>query len=272
MTKPIRAYKAFNQDLTCREFQYEIGKSYKMKGKPVLCERGFHACLELHDVLRYYPVENKPRICEVEILGDISKDDYKVATNKIKIVRELTKKELVDVAIQYIHTNHKAKQMLLAYVLVRYSSVTLSDEDLFDLPWWIQSILAEFGSNKLRKQLVNSPHVHVKTNLVYFGTDEIVEQLLATKNFQIRQRVAFSGKRKHRRLLVNDPSREIRILVVYHGTSKDIDAILEHETDKEVLFRIRNQGTPKQKKSAEQKLLKYHNINVKEGVNYYEGL
>lgn len=26
MTKPIRAYKAFNQDLTCREFQYEIGK------------------------------------------------------------------------------------------------------------------------------------------------------------------------------------------------------------------------------------------------------
>ena len=132
--------------------------------------------------------------------------------------------------------------------------------------------LREFGSNKLRKQLVNSPHVHVKADLVYFGTDEIVEELLATKNFQIRQRIAFSGKRKHRRLLVNDPSPQIRILVVYHGTSKDIDAILEHETDKEVLFRIRNQGNAKQKKLAKQKLKQYHNIDVQEGVNYYEGL
>ena len=268
----MKAYKAFYPDMTCRGFQYEIGHTYAMEEEPIKCERGFHACLELHDVLRYYPVEDKPRICEVEILGDISKDDYKIATNKIKIVRELTKKEIVDVAIQYIHTNHKVKQMLLAYVLVKYPSVTLSDEDLFALPWWIQSVLVEFGSNKLRKQLVNSPHVHVKADLVYFGTDEIVEQLLATKNFQIRQRIAFSGKRKHRRLLVNDPSPEIRILVVYHGTSKDIDAILEHEIDKEVLFRIRNQGNAKQKKLAEQRLLKYCNINVKEGVNYYEGL
>ena len=150
--------------------------------------------------------------------------------------------------------------------------MTLSDEDLFALPSWIQSILVECGSNKLRKQLVNSPHTYVKADLVYYGTDEIVEELLTTKNWQVRQCVAFSGKRKHRHLLVNDPAPQIRILVVYHGTSKDIDAILEHETDKDILFRIRHKGNSKQKKLAEQKLLKYHNINVKEEVNYYEGL
>ena len=28
----IRAYKAFNSDLTCRDFQYEVGKEYNHKG------------------------------------------------------------------------------------------------------------------------------------------------------------------------------------------------------------------------------------------------
>ena len=40
----MKAYKAFNTDLTCRGFQYEIGKTYTMDEKPVPYVSGFYAC------------------------------------------------------------------------------------------------------------------------------------------------------------------------------------------------------------------------------------
>ena len=50
----MKAYKAFNPDMTCRGFQYEIGKTYEIQGEPIMCARGFHACLNLETVFRYY--------------------------------------------------------------------------------------------------------------------------------------------------------------------------------------------------------------------------
>ena len=38
----IKAYKAFNSDLTCRGFQYEVGKEYHHKGYLEMCSSGFH--------------------------------------------------------------------------------------------------------------------------------------------------------------------------------------------------------------------------------------
>ena len=38
-----KAYKGFNADMTCREFQYEEGKTYEFEGEPELCKCGFHA-------------------------------------------------------------------------------------------------------------------------------------------------------------------------------------------------------------------------------------
>ena len=62
----IRAYKAFNSDLTCIGFQYEVGKEYQHKGKLELCESGFHACLKLVDCFRFYPFrEAETRVAEV---------------------------------------------------------------------------------------------------------------------------------------------------------------------------------------------------------------
>ena len=40
--KSILAYKVFNSDWTCRGFQYEVGKTYSIKGEPVMCKSGFH--------------------------------------------------------------------------------------------------------------------------------------------------------------------------------------------------------------------------------------
>lgn len=83
-------YKAFNQDLTCRGFQYEIGKTYSIEGLPVLCEKGFHFCKNIKDTYRYYPMKESIRICKVEAIGEIvTDDDIKYCTNKIKILEEI---------------------------------------------------------------------------------------------------------------------------------------------------------------------------------------
>ena len=31
----MKAYKAFNPDMTCRGFQYEIGKTFEIKEEPI---------------------------------------------------------------------------------------------------------------------------------------------------------------------------------------------------------------------------------------------
>ena len=50
----VIAYKGMKSDMSCKGFQYEIGRSYKTD-KVELCECGFHACLNPIDVLYYYP-------------------------------------------------------------------------------------------------------------------------------------------------------------------------------------------------------------------------
>lgn len=87
----MKGYKAFDSDLTCRNFKYEIGHTYEMEGKPVICEKGFHFCKSIADTYKYYPGSDSTRICEVEALGDVVTDDnIKFCTNKIRIVREIT--------------------------------------------------------------------------------------------------------------------------------------------------------------------------------------
>jgi hypothetical protein len=47
-------YKAFNNDFSCRGFQYEIGKEYEITEKPVRCTKmGFHSCKQPLDVFKY---------------------------------------------------------------------------------------------------------------------------------------------------------------------------------------------------------------------------
>lgn len=64
----ITAFKAFNEDFTCRDFQYEVGKSYHIDGEIEICKRGFHACKNPLDIFEYYPIFNT-RIAIVKLWG-----------------------------------------------------------------------------------------------------------------------------------------------------------------------------------------------------------
>ena len=93
-----KAYKVFNSDWTCRDKVYKVGKTYSMNKAPIICERGFHYCPKLINCFRYYDFDPKNKVAEVKILGEIavSPDGDKECTNKIKIVREISWHEVLD--------------------------------------------------------------------------------------------------------------------------------------------------------------------------------
>ena len=93
----MKGYKVFNGDWTCRDFKYEVGKTYEMEEAPQCCGRGFHFCTNLADCFNYYSFNTNNKVAEVEALGEIDKDndDTKHCTNKIKIVRELAWEEVL---------------------------------------------------------------------------------------------------------------------------------------------------------------------------------
>ncbi len=101
MNDVIKGYKAFHTSddggLQCRDMAYAVGGSYALGVEPELCERGFHFCRRLADC--YYWYGRDSRICEVEASGIvIDGDDGKGVTDHIRIVRELDRHEVLDLA------------------------------------------------------------------------------------------------------------------------------------------------------------------------------
>ncbi|MCF4245562.1 hypothetical protein L1Z33_11465 [Acinetobacter baumannii] len=99
----ITSYKGFDKNLQCRGFQYEIGKTFKHKGKVKACGSGFHACEYPLDVFGYYAPGELNRFAVVEQSGDLSRgnDDTKVASKSITIKAEVDIPFLVKAAIEY---------------------------------------------------------------------------------------------------------------------------------------------------------------------------
>ena len=94
----IKAYKAFDSNLTCIGFQYEVGKEYHHKGKLEMCKSGFHVCPKLVDCFNYYPFDNtKTRVAEVLVWGKVKYEDagVKLCASNIKVVRELAWSEVL---------------------------------------------------------------------------------------------------------------------------------------------------------------------------------
>ena len=101
--KKIIAYKGFDKNLKCRDFQYEVGKEYEMDGDIKCCERGFHACESPLEVFDHYDMLNS-RFAEVEQSGEIDKeeDTTKVCSSKIKIKAELNLADIVKLGVEWI--------------------------------------------------------------------------------------------------------------------------------------------------------------------------
>ena len=99
MSEPIKGYKVFNPDWTCRNFQYEVGKTFEEDVTPKCCDRGFHFCTKASDCFNYYRFNPENKVAEVLALGmvDTESGDTKCCTNKIQIVREISWQELLTI-------------------------------------------------------------------------------------------------------------------------------------------------------------------------------
>ena len=108
---PITAYKAFDSNLQCRGFQYEIGKTYEHSGSIEICESGFHACEYPLDVLRYYAPAGS-RFALVRQSGAVVRHegDSKVASAKITIGAELHLPQLIERAIKWVFDRAKLEE------------------------------------------------------------------------------------------------------------------------------------------------------------------
>ena len=94
-------YKGFNEDLTCRGFQYEEGKTYE-EHEADLCHKGFHACEDPLDCFHYYaPCSSQFREVVLDGISDQHEDDSKVCAKKITIGARLSFSQMVKAAFEF---------------------------------------------------------------------------------------------------------------------------------------------------------------------------
>ncbi|EOX8489184.1 hypothetical protein AIT87_000323 [Salmonella enterica subsp. houtenae] len=104
MTKEIVTFKGFNKDLKCRDFQFEIGKTFHHDGKVEACGSGFHACEFPFDVFSYYSPADS-RFAETISFGITDREedgDTKIASASITIKAELTIPQFIQRGIEWI--------------------------------------------------------------------------------------------------------------------------------------------------------------------------
>src|SRR5574343_1752697 len=109
----MRGYKMMDPDMTCKGFQYEIGKEYFLENKLVICKNGFHFCKNPFDCLGYYDnIKGNKRLFLVEALGEVITEDNKSVTNKIKIIKEIKDIE------KFFDENMKNFEVYLSYISI----------------------------------------------------------------------------------------------------------------------------------------------------------
>ena len=90
--KIITGYKATDENMCCRGFQFELGKWYEHDGELSLCNSGFHFCEYKSGPLCYY-IEKGTRLfkCEAEfvLLSKCPGADLKHVAKKIRLLDEI---------------------------------------------------------------------------------------------------------------------------------------------------------------------------------------
>ena len=112
----MKLYMGFNQDMTCRGYQFEEGKTYTHDGDVELCKSGFHACENPLDCFTYYnPAESVYHEVEMEDVSPEREKDSKVAGGTIKIGDRLSIGKMAQIAVDYInhHIDESKKQQVM---------------------------------------------------------------------------------------------------------------------------------------------------------------
>ena len=109
----MKAYKGFNKDMTCRDFQYEEGKTYEEQ-EAKLCKSGFHACENPVMCFGHYaPGISVYHAVELEDVAPDRDNDTKCVGKKITIGAKLGIPKICQLTFEYVKAHctneHNAK-------------------------------------------------------------------------------------------------------------------------------------------------------------------
>jgi hypothetical protein len=91
----MKGFKATNEKMQCRGYQFELGKEFEIEGELKMCENGFHFCTNIVDVHNFYSLNDEnTRLFEIEALGEVQGEGTeKQVTSKIVFVKEYVDEE-----------------------------------------------------------------------------------------------------------------------------------------------------------------------------------
>lgn len=181
-------YKGFSHNLMCRDFSYKIKETFTMKERAELGKRGFHFCQGYPaGVLYFYTLldsnANLNRFAKVSanyddivVRNGLDPDYALAATNKLRIVEELSICDLIDVSIDYIRS-HLSTPDEAIYVpsSERNCRVIYKDNTLLELSSQISENTIFINSN-VSKIIDNSerPSIFVNGNRndIFIGNED----------------------------------------------------------------------------------------------------
>ena len=99
----ITGIKAFDKNMQCRGYQFEVGQTYTHNGPVKACESGFHFCENPLDVLSYYDLTDC-RFARVTATGQVARHDgdSKVAAASLTIDAEIKLPEFIKAGVNWI--------------------------------------------------------------------------------------------------------------------------------------------------------------------------
>lgn len=191
----MKGYKTLNQNMGVFEkdyMEFELGKTYSINEKVVLQEKGFRFCEKIEN-LNYHYSDNitENRVFEVEAEGDMESDGIDFWAQQIRLVRELTRKEIDD------------------YFRENYEDLIKSDN------YFVRRTVAQQGL--ALETLIHDEHPLVRREVALQGFG--LETLIHDEDKHVRRAVAQQGFGLD--ILVLDKSEDVRATVAYQGYKLD---------------------------------------------------
>ena len=110
MADKMKGYKGFDNNLKCRDHQFEVGKSYTHSGNVKLCASVLYFVESPLDALSYYKPGDGGRYAEIEADGvtDEKESDTKRVASGITIKAELNLKAMIQAGLSFVFGKVKA--------------------------------------------------------------------------------------------------------------------------------------------------------------------
>jgi hypothetical protein len=106
--KQVTGIKGFDENMQCRGFQFEIGKTYEHTGTISVCASGFHFCENPLDTLKYYgPAKSKYAEVEGENCSP-HHEDSKFVCGKITVKASVSLSTIISGSVRWLLAKVKA--------------------------------------------------------------------------------------------------------------------------------------------------------------------